>query len=80
MCPTNEVAAFIGDSVLGYKPELGQNARVRGQFASSYKTRVLPDFLSVVDDPSMDALQGTALLGHYEVDDEGVRAQRVPLV
>jgi len=73
-------ASLIGENLLGNKPELGQNARVRGQFASSYKTRVLPDFLSVVDDPSMDALQGTALLGHYEVDDEGVRAQRVPLV
>ncbi len=67
-------------NLLGSKPELGQNARVRGQFASSYKTRVLPEFLTVVDDPSLDSLQGTALLGHYEVDDEGVRAQRVPLV
>jgi predicted Zn-dependent protease len=73
-------AAFIGDSVLGYKPELGQNARVRGQFASSYKTRVLPEFLNLVDDPALAALQGTALLGHYEVDDEGVKAQRVPVV
>jgi predicted Zn-dependent protease len=73
-------AAFIGDSVLGDKPELGQNARVRGQFASSYKTRVLPEFLNLVDDPALAALQGTALLGHYEVDDEGVKAQRVPVV
>ena len=73
-------AALIGDNLIGNKPELGQNARVRGQFASSYKTRVLPDFLSLVDDPTLAALDGTALLGHYEVDDEGVKAQRVPLV
>ncbi len=73
-------AALIGDNLLGNKPELGQNARVRGQFASSYKTRVLPDFLSLIDDPTLAALEGTALLGHYDVDDEGVKAQQVPLV
>ncbi len=73
-------ASLIGDNLLGNKPELGQNARVRGQFASSYKTRVLPDFLSLTDDPTLSALEGTALLGHYDVDDEGVKAQRVPLV
>ncbi len=73
-------ASLIGDNLLGRKPELGQNARVRGQFASSYKTRVLPDFLSLTDDPTLAVVEGTALLGHYDVDDEGVKAQRVPLV
>jgi predicted Zn-dependent protease len=72
--------ALIGENVLGQKPDLGQNARVRGQFASSYKTRVLPEFLSVADDPAMTEAAGKRLLGHYEVDDEGVRAQRVPLI
>jgi len=42
--------------------------------------RVLPSFLSVEDDPTLTNLKGTPLLGHYEVDDEGVRAQRVPLI
>ena len=46
-------ATLIGENLMGNKPELGQNARVRGQFASSYKTRVLPDFLSLVDDPTL---------------------------
>jgi TldD protein len=73
-------SSLIGDNLLGAKPELGQNARVRGQFASSYKTRVLPEFLTLVDDPTLTAMEDTALLGHYEVDDEGVKAQRVPLV
>jgi predicted Zn-dependent protease len=73
-------SSLIGENVLGLKPELGQNARVHGQFASSYKTRVLPEFLTMVDDPTLSELEGTALLGHYEVDDEGVKAQRVPLI
>jgi predicted Zn-dependent protease len=73
-------ASLIGENLLGHKPELGQNARVRGQFASSYKTRVLPEFINLVDDPTLATMAGTALVGHYEVDDEGVKAQRVPLV
>ena len=73
-------ADFVGENILGRKPGLGQPARTRGAFASSYKSRVLPEFLSVVDDPTLAALQGHALLGYYEVDDEGVRALRVPVI
>src|SRR5208283_2222539 len=42
--------------------------------------RVLPDFLSVVDDPTLASFDGKPLLGRYEVDDEGVRAMRVPVI
>jgi predicted Zn-dependent protease len=38
---------------------------------------VLPDFLSVVDDPTPTSYGGKPLLGHYEVDNEGVQALRV---
>jgi predicted Zn-dependent protease len=62
------------------KPGLGQPARTKGAFASSYKSRVLPDFLSVVDDPTLATFNGTSLLGSYEVDDEGVRAMRVEVI
>ena len=73
-------ADLVGENVLGRKPELGKNARTTGAFASSYKTRVLPDFLSVIDDPTIASYRGHTLLGHYEIDDEGVPAQRVSLV
>jgi len=73
-------ADLVGENVLGRKPELGKNARTTGAFAASYKTRVLPDFLSVVDDPTISSYAGKTLLGHYEIDDEGVPAQRVSLV
>ncbi len=33
-------SSLVGGNLLGFKPELGQNARVHGQFASSYQTRV----------------------------------------
>lgn len=73
-------ADLIGENILGLKPELGKNARTTGAFAASYKTRVLPQFLSVVADPTITSYRGQSLLGHYEIDDEGVRAQRVSLI
>jgi hypothetical protein len=73
-------AHLIGENILGLKPDLGQPTRTRGAFESSYKSRVLPDFVSVVDDPTLPSLDGKSLLGHYEVDDEGVKAQRVPVI
>jgi TldD protein len=73
-------ASLIGSNVLGRKPPLGRPNRTTGTFATSYKTRVLPRFVSVVDDPTIRQFQGKNLLGSYEVDDEGVKAQAVTLI
>jgi hypothetical protein len=73
-------ADLVGENVLGAKPQLGAPARTVGEWATSYKSRVLPDFISVDDDPGVAAIKGESLLGHYDVDDEGVRAQKVALV
>jgi hypothetical protein len=51
-----------------------------GAFASSWHARVLPDFISVVDDPTIDAFAGHGLGGSYKVDDEGVPASPVTVV
>jgi predicted Zn-dependent protease len=74
------VASLIGNNVTGDRPRAGDTARTAGTFASSYKSRVLPAFLSAVDDPTMTTFQDKSLVGSYEVDDEGVRAQKVPLI
>ncbi len=71
---------LVGENVLGLKPDLGQSARTNGQYASSLRARVLPDFLSVVDDPTLPSLTGKPLMGHYDVDDEGVKAMRVEVI
>jgi hypothetical protein len=73
-------ADLVGENVLGRRPELGKNARTTGAFATSYKSRVLPEFISVVADPTLASYRGQSLLGHYEIDDEGVPAQRVSLI
>jgi predicted Zn-dependent protease len=71
------VASLIGQNVLGQKPQLGKPNRTTGAFATSYKARVLPNFLSVVDDPTLKDFQGKSLVGSYAVDSEGVKAQAV---
>ena len=74
------MSELVGPNVLGRRPMLGQNARTIGDWANNYKSRVLPDFLSVVDDPTIASFEGHNLLGGYVVDDEGVKASRVSVI
>ncbi len=67
-------------NIIGVRPELGSTARTRGEFASAYKNRVLPEFFTVVDDPKAKQVDGTTLAGSYDVDDEGVEGKSVTLV
>ena len=62
------------------RPEIGTTARTHGAYTSSFHARVLPDFLTVTDDPLMTAFNGRGLLGAYAVDDEAVPAQSVDVV
>jgi predicted Zn-dependent protease len=71
---------LVGENVLGIKPELGKPGRTAGAFSTSYKSRVLPEFLSVVDDPTIATLDGQPLLGSYQYDDEGVKAEKVIVI
>ena len=71
---------MIGGNIVGRRPPPGQSARTVGDYASNYKSRVLPTFLSVEDDPTAKAFDGKSLIGTYDTDDEGVRAQKVSIV
>jgi TldD protein len=71
---------MIGENILGIRPKPGASARTVGEFSSNYKSRVLPAFLSVVDDPTMKAFRGKTLVGNYEIDEEGVRVSAVPVI
>ncbi|HTT33225.1 MAG TPA: metallopeptidase TldD-related protein [Methylomirabilota bacterium] len=74
------VASLIGQNIVGRKPQLGKPNRTTGAFATSYKARVLPNFLTVVDDPTMKDFQGKSLVGNYAFDSEGVKAQPVTVI
>ncbi len=49
-------------------------------WASRLGSKVMPDWITVFDDPTQEQYQRAPLAGHYTVDDEGVPAQRVSLV
>jgi hypothetical protein len=74
------VTELVEPNVLGRKPRLGENGRTTGLWSSSYKSRVLPDFINVYDDPTISSISGEPLSGKYALDDEGVKGQRVSLI
>ena len=83
----DEVFAMIGPMVSpnvtapGGRGQAGGAApRAVGNPTSNYKSRVLPTFLSVFDDPTMSTFHGKSLVGNYEIDDEGVRAAKVAVI
>ncbi|WP_242344520.1 TldD/PmbA family protein [Anaeromyxobacter terrae] len=49
-------------------------------FKGQVGQQILPAFLSIVDDPTLPSVAGTALNGSYAFDDQGVAAQRTVLV
>ena len=64
----------------GDRPDMGTTARTVGAYQSSYKARVLPEFLEVVDNPLDATFAGKDLVGAYKVDDEGVPARPLTVV
>ncbi len=71
---------LIGEAITGDQPAPGGSARTTGAFASQYKSRVLPDFLTIVDDPTTTYAVDRTLVASYDVDDEGVKAAPVTVV
>lgn len=58
-----------------------QNSDEEGQtFKGQLGSFILPPFLSIVDDPTLQSFEGTPLNGYYVYDDEGVKSQRTELV
>jgi predicted Zn-dependent protease len=49
-------------------------------FREKVGEKVIPSFLSIIDDPSLKSFGGAHLMGYYPYDDQGVPGQRVVLV
>src|SRR5437899_10144771 len=68
---------IFGHRIEGHR----QKDEAEGQtFTKNVNSPVLPDFLSVVFDPTRTEFEGVPLNGSYLYDDEGVKARRVPVV
>ena len=79
---TGRAAAVFFHEVFGHRAEGHRQKDVNeGQtFAKKVDQQILPEFLTVVDDPTSKRLAKQDLLGYYQYDDEGVIAERVTLV
>ena len=79
---TGRAAAVFFHEVFGHRDEgFRQKDINEGQtFADKVGQLLLPNFISIVDDPTAAKLGSTVLLGNYPFDDEGIAAQRVTLV
>ncbi|MGB2668695.1 MAG: metallopeptidase TldD-related protein [Candidatus Acidiferrum sp.] len=79
---TGRAAAVFFHEVFGHRAEGHRQKDVNeGQtFAKKVGEPILPDFLSIVDDPTLKKLGKQDLLGYYQYDDEGVIGQRTVLV
>ena len=79
---SGRAAAVFFHEVLGHRLEgHRQRGDQEGQtFTKKINQQVLPQFLSVIDDPTQRSLNGMDLGGWYRYDDEGVPAQRVDVI
>ncbi len=79
---TGRAAAVFFHEVFGHRAEGHRQKDItEGQtFARKVGEPIFPDFLSIYDDPTRQALGSTVLLGYYPFDDEGVPSERVTLV
>jgi len=68
---------IFGHRIEGHRQRLTTEGQT---FAKSIGTKVLPEFLSVVFDPTQRRAADTDLMGFYLFDDEGVRARRLTVV
>jgi len=78
----NKAAGVFFHEVFGHRMEgHRQKDEKEGRtFTKQMGQKVMPEFISVLDDPTLEKLKDMHLNGFYEYDDEGVPAQKVTLV
>lgn len=79
---TGRATAVFFHEVFGHRAEgFRQKDINEGQtFAQKVGQQILPDFLSIYDDPTSRMSGKEVLIGYYPFDDEGIPSQRVTLV
>ncbi|HBB66303.1 MAG: hypothetical protein A2X28_10590 [Elusimicrobia bacterium GWA2_56_46] len=78
----SRAAGVFFHEIFGHRAEgHRQKSEESGQtFTKKVGQLIMPDFLTVYDDPTIHDLNGQFLRGYYKYDDEAVRAERAVLV
>ncbi|GAB4029869.1 MAG: hypothetical protein Fur0012_04850 [Elusimicrobiota bacterium] len=78
----NQAAGVFWHEIFGHRMEgHRQKSESEGQtFAKKIGEKIMPDFLSIYDDPNLHYFRGQFLRGYYLYDDEAVRSSRASLV
>jgi TldD protein len=78
----NRASGVFFHEIFGHRIEgHRQKSESEGQtFTKKVGQQILPEFISVYDDPTMAEIDGTELRGYYKYDDEGTPAERVVVV
>lgn len=78
----NQASGVFFHEIFGHRIEgHRQKSEFEGQtFTKKVNQQILPDFISVYDNPTLSSFNGTDLNGHYRFDDEGIPAEKVTVV
>jgi predicted Zn-dependent protease len=79
---SGRAAGVFFHEIFGHRIE-GQRQKNENEgqtFAKQVGKSILPDFISVIDDPTTEKIVGTDLNGYYLYDDEGVKSRPVNVV
>ena len=80
----NEASANFFSQVLSKslsgKPAMLSQGATASQLLRKLGRKIMPDFISIVDDPLIEEYNGKKLIGSYKIDDEGVKAQKINIV
>jgi predicted Zn-dependent protease len=77
-----DATAVLFHEAIGHRLE-GDRLRTEEDgktFLKKIGKRILPAFVTVVDNPDLDHFQGVPVIGHYRYDDEGQKSEEVVLV
>ncbi|TET18441.1 MAG: hypothetical protein E3J78_06385 [Candidatus Cloacimonadota bacterium] len=78
----NKASGVFFHEIFGHRVEgHRQKSEFEGQtFTKKVGEKILPDFISIRDDPTIAEFNGKDINGYYKFDDEGVPAQKVTIV
>jgi TldD protein len=83
------LAQMLGPSLSGARGPLAMQSAFdqimdklggRSEWTGKLGSRVLPGTVSLLDDPSAKQFQGRDLMGTYDIDQEGLKAQKIDVV